>query len=61
MRGPCLDCKYRRVGCHAYCRSYKEHKNKLDSLKTKDEYKYYMIGEGGAYNRMRMKRGVMRI
>lgn len=61
MKAPCLDCKYRRISCHAYCRSYKEHRDKLDSFKKNDEYKNYLIGENGAYNRMRTKRGVMRI
>lgn len=61
MRGPCLNCEYRRVGCHGYCRSYKEHRDKLNSLKKNDEYKNYLIGVGGGYDRMRTKRGVMRI
>lgn len=62
---PCLDCPYRRLGCHAYCRTYKEFRVNLEAERSKrlkeEEYLRYLTGAEGAYNRMRVKRGVMRI
>lgn len=61
----CLDCSYRRINCHAYCRTYKESKAEADAARNKrlkeEEYLRYLTGAEGAYNRMRVKRGVMRI
>lgn len=61
----CLDCQYRRVGCHGFCRNYKESKAEQEVAKNKrlkeEEYLRYLTGAEGAYNRMRVKRGVMRI
>jgi len=61
MNSPCLNCEYRKVGCHGFCRSYKEYKDKLGALKKRDEYMEYMTEAGGGYDRMKTKRGVMRI
>lgn len=33
MRGPCLECKERHVGCHGSCERYKEFREKLDRIK----------------------------
>lgn len=61
----CLDCQYRRIGCHGFCRVYKENKAESEELKKKkfreNEYLRYLTGAEGAYARMRGKRGVMRV
>lgn len=62
---PCLDCQHRKVNCHAYCKCYKESKVEHEAIRNKrlkeEEYLRYLTGTEGAYNRMRVKRGVMRI
>ena len=39
---PCKDCSNRKIGCHSKCNLYKEFKEKLEELRTKERgYKIY--------------------
>lgn len=45
MKTPCRECKFREVGCHSKCESYKQYRASLDKLNEEknmqgDAYKY---------------------
>ena len=33
MKTPCRECKFREIGCHSKCESYKQYRASLDKLK----------------------------
>lgn len=39
----CQDCKYRVVGCHAYCETYREYKKHLEELNLKRKENNFVI------------------
>lgn len=45
MKTPCRECKFREVGCHSRCESYKQYRASLDKFNEEknmqgDAYKY---------------------
>lgn len=32
MKNSCINCKYRKIGCHSKCDSYKEYKEKIEQI-----------------------------
>lgn len=66
MDKTCLNCNCRSIGCHGFCKSYKDHVTKMKSKKDveylrEQEYKQYLFGVDGAYNRMKTKRSKVRV
>lgn len=62
MTPPCKDCRYRKQGCHGFCRSYKEfaeHRSKIIKIMHEDgKFNEYLFQ---AKQRMKKREGVMRL
>lgn len=62
MKTPCRECKFREVGCHSKCESYKQYRASLDKLNEKknikgDAYKYVGDNVRAIRHRMRKLKG----
>lgn len=62
MKIPCRDCKFREVGCHSKCESYKQYRASLDKLNEQknmqgDAYKYVGDNVRAIRHRMRKLKG----
>nr|DAX58315.1 MAG TPA: hypothetical protein [Caudoviricetes sp.] len=58
MKKPCRECKFREVGCHSKCESYKQYRTWIDKLNEQknikgDTYKY--VGDNVRAIRHRMR------
>ncbi len=62
IKSPCLNCEDRKINCHSKCDKYHNYKMKLyEDRNVNDQYLAYLTERGGGYDRMRTKRGVMRL
>lgn len=62
MKTPCRECKFREVGCHCKCESYKQYRASLDMLNEEkniqgDAYKYVGDNVRAIRHRMRNLKG----
>jgi hypothetical protein len=46
----CKDCKYRRVGCHAICKKYKDYIIQLKQIKKYSREDKFKLHTEGYYN-----------